>query len=76
MHSVHGMAWNELKRDIADDLNIFEALNELLQRDPGFQTGQRSPKAKMDAVTQSQVRVRRASDIKNVRIFPLLFVTI
>jgi hypothetical protein len=76
LHSVETEAWNELERYLTDTLDIFEALNDLLQKNPGFQPGKRGCKANMDTRTKTQVLVRRALDIKDLRISPLLFVTI
>jgi hypothetical protein len=76
LESVLAKAWNDLNWFITKHLNIFKALNELFQGNPEFQTGQRHPKADMDTVAKFKVRVGRAVDIKDVGIFPLLFIAV
>ena len=74
--AIHAQRLARLPRLVAGKLKIFDPLQEIGKRDPGFQSCQRRTKAGMDAVAERQVRVGIAGDVKAVRIVELPGITV
>ena len=77
LEPIDEVAWSEFERHAASASNGREAFEQHSQRNACLQTCQRRPQAEMNTLTQAQVTIRSASDIKDLslRELPLIQVS-
>ena len=74
--SEHDAAINDVQRLIMEQMQFWEALQHLTQRDLHLKTCQWCANTEMNAVAKGEVMVRLASNIKPLRVGKLAFIVI